>query len=291
MNDWFEAEQRVERAQQLAEARRWADAIVEIEAALEINPHNASWHAHHAFLLDQSGRQDESLQAYQRSLDLEPTDPDVRFAYGVALMSLGRYARAVKVFAELARQNPNDELQCFEKAEALGEHLPLINVRKGEAALHLGRFNEAREHLESACEQHPREPGVHVALGDAWLNLRRFDRALEAFRRSLALEPEAPQVHHRAAICLFKLARHEAGLRHCHQAIRLDPNYVSAMRDAAVAYLHLGQWSSVKAMARRALEVDPTAEAFRRLSSRLWLYRIRHHLRALLLLLLGKSKR
>ena len=53
MNDWFEAEQRVERAQQLAESRRWTEALAELDAALEINPSNGVWLAHRGYVLDQ----------------------------------------------------------------------------------------------------------------------------------------------------------------------------------------------------------------------------------------------
>ena len=38
MNEWFEAEQRIERAQELTESQRWAEALAELEAALAINP-------------------------------------------------------------------------------------------------------------------------------------------------------------------------------------------------------------------------------------------------------------
>ena len=42
MNDWMDAEQRVERAHEFYESGRWEDALRELRAALEINPNNGS---------------------------------------------------------------------------------------------------------------------------------------------------------------------------------------------------------------------------------------------------------
>ena len=72
MGDWFEAEQRLERTQQLFESQRWAEALAELEAALSINPGKASWHAQHGFLLEELDRLEEAVGAYTRSLELEP---------------------------------------------------------------------------------------------------------------------------------------------------------------------------------------------------------------------------
>ena len=61
MNDWFEAEQRVERAQQLSESQRWEEALTELDAALAINPNNATWHAHRGYLLEELDRWEEAV--------------------------------------------------------------------------------------------------------------------------------------------------------------------------------------------------------------------------------------
>ena len=64
MNDWSDAERRVEKAQQFFEQRKWSDALREIRVATDINPHNASWFFNMGLILDEMGRFEEALQAY-----------------------------------------------------------------------------------------------------------------------------------------------------------------------------------------------------------------------------------
>ena len=53
MNDWQDAESRVERALQLSEAQQWDEALHELEAAIAINPNDPIWHAQRGQILDQ----------------------------------------------------------------------------------------------------------------------------------------------------------------------------------------------------------------------------------------------
>ena len=64
MNDWFEAEQRVERAQQLSESHCFAEALSELDVALSINPNNALWHAQRGYLLEELDRTAEAEKGF-----------------------------------------------------------------------------------------------------------------------------------------------------------------------------------------------------------------------------------
>ena len=52
MNDWQEAEQRVEKAQELFAQQRWVEALSELRAAISINPYNSGWHFNAGLTLD-----------------------------------------------------------------------------------------------------------------------------------------------------------------------------------------------------------------------------------------------
>ena len=56
MNDWDDAERRVEKAQELFEQRRWQEALEELRAAISINPYNGGWFFNVGLTLDELER-------------------------------------------------------------------------------------------------------------------------------------------------------------------------------------------------------------------------------------------
>src|SRR3990172_7641273 len=121
MNDWLEAEQRVERAQQLSESHRWAEALTELEAALAIQPSNALWHAQRGYLLEELDRTEDAAAAYQRSLDLDSSDREGALALGATLARRGRMGAALESFEAMAQQHPDCEPAYCHRVYICGE--------------------------------------------------------------------------------------------------------------------------------------------------------------------------
>jgi biopolymer transport protein ExbB/TolQ len=67
MNDWEDAERRVEKAQELFEQRRWLEALEELRAATSINPYNASWFFNIGLTLDEMERYEEAIEICNES--------------------------------------------------------------------------------------------------------------------------------------------------------------------------------------------------------------------------------
>lgn len=86
------------------------------------------------------------------------------------------------------------------------------NVQLGTAYLQQGNYALAREKLERALEQNPRDPDVHTGLGllyDRTGDLKSADRH---FREALRLDPEKPDLGNNYAIYLCKNGRVEEGV-------------------------------------------------------------------------------
>lgn len=440
MNDWLEAEQRVERAQQLSESQRWEEALAEIDVALAINPDNASWQAHRGFILEELGCTADAAEAFEAAYKLEPGDRDVAVALSGALADLERFSRALEVldqlvtlypdfepaychrigiYGELGRHDqaeemfylaqelddscphcffymgmslaareqfdraifcwqrvlamvpdyvgvnrriaqayraqgqldqsrkhylqeirddpgntdllyelaemvlesgqvataaakfaqiveldpehveshfalgkiqllrgqPGQALACFEVAEKTSgglSDLAGFDAKVGEALLRLGRFVEARERLEVAVEEDPRNLEPLMMLGDCLLTGGKPGDAADAFRRVLALDADNAYAHHELGLCLVRDGHFAAGLEHCLHAIRARPDYWAAMHTATLAHVRLAQWREARSMLRRALRHHPQNPDLQQLSKRLWGYRLRHYLSRLM---------
>ena len=172
MNDWLDAEQRVERAQQLFECHRWDEALAELDAALAINSNNALWHAQRGYALEELQRDADAAEAYQRSLSLDPDDNEVTYALGATLARLGRLARALEIFEELARRDPQLEAVYCHRIELYAE---------------LGRHEQAEEVFYLAQQINDECPDCFFNMGGSLASRGEHERAIFCRRKTLAL--------------------------------------------------------------------------------------------------------
>ena len=242
MNDWFEAEQRIERAQQLSESQCWEEALAEIEAALEINPHNASWHAHRGYLLDELERYAEAVEAYVRSIELEPGDREVLVAYGAGLARLRRFTKALTVFRELARQYPDFEPAYCQRIAIYTD---------------LERHDQAEEMFYLAQELDPDCPHCFFNIGNSLAQRGQTERALYCWERVLDIEPDYPGVRQ----CIAQAYRTQGKLGEATEyllaELRDDPGNTDILLELAALALDSGETLAAAAKLALIVELEP----------------------------------
>ncbi len=242
MNDWFEAEQRIERAQQLSESQRWAEALAEIEAALAINPHNAMWHAHRGCLLEELERWEEAVQAFESSLELEPGDADVSLALGTALTRLGLFSRAIQVFEELARLYPDLEPSYCHRIGVYAE---------------LGRHDQAEEMFYLAQELNDSCPHCFYHMGASLAAREQYGRAVYCWERVLELEPDYVGVNRRIAQAYRAQGQLDVAKEYYLREIREDPGDTDLLYEVAEMIVESGQVGQAAAKFAQIVELEP----------------------------------
>src|ERR1039457_3746104 len=103
MNDWSDAERRVEKAQQFFEQRKWSEALREIRVATSINPYNSAWFFNMGLILDELGRYTEALDAYRQSTRIDPNDLHTLNHLGLDLYRTGRFDQAISTFEQIEK--------------------------------------------------------------------------------------------------------------------------------------------------------------------------------------------
>ena len=74
---YSEAERKAMKAFELYEDGKITQALTELEAAIEINPANSSWHFDKALTLDSKGEFDDAIIEYETALQLNPDDLEI----------------------------------------------------------------------------------------------------------------------------------------------------------------------------------------------------------------------
>ncbi|MCO6436824.1 MAG: tetratricopeptide repeat protein [Phycisphaerae bacterium] len=242
MNDWFEAEQRVERAQQLSESQRFEEALAEIDVALSINPNNAAWHAQRGCLLDELGRLSEATEAYERSLDLGGDDHEVVAALGASLARQGRYARALEIFDELARTHPD-----FEPAycHRIGIYAELDQHDRAEEMFYLA------QQLDDQC------PFCYFNIGCSLAERGETQRAIFCWKKALELDPEQPGVNRRIAQAYRSLNETDKARTHYLCELRDDPGNTDLLYEMAELSLEAGDVGAALGKLAHVIDLEP----------------------------------
>src|SRR5690606_12423795 len=132
MSDWFDAESHADRAFEMYERGRWAEAEAELRKALALNPDQAEWHFNLGLTLEAAGREREALASYERAIELLDDDQPERCG---ALVAAGVLANRL--------QRYNDAIHWFEHALKIDQHHEAAYAHMIESYIHLGDHDAA----------------------------------------------------------------------------------------------------------------------------------------------------
>ena len=163
MSEWFDAEEHADRALEMYDRGRWAEAESELRKALSLNPHQGEWHFNLGLTLEAAGREAEALSSYERTISLMPGQIDPLMAAGIVANRLGELDRAVELLHEALRIDP----QC----ESAYAHLI-------ESHLRAGSHDEAETAFYLAQQALP-ESSAHclATMAESLMQRAAYDRA------------------------------------------------------------------------------------------------------------------
>ena len=155
----------------LLNERRFAEALARFDAAIGIDPHDATLHVNRALALHLTTHHDEAAAAAERAIELNP-------ARSGAWQVLG--------LIRLAQNRPADAATAFERALALGRRVPLTWVRYADALAQAGRW-------QPALAAYDRARALEADRVDAWIGALEARTELNDELAAAALTGAAPQ--------------------------------------------------------------------------------------------------
>jgi Flp pilus assembly protein TadD len=227
-------------------------------------------------LLIQVGRLNESLNANQKSVELNPMDSEAHYNLGVILKSLDRsneaeasYKQAIKLKPDYAEAHSNlgntlqelgrlDEAEkSFRQAIALKPDFTEAHSNLGIIFKELGRLNEAEKSFRQAIELKPDFTEVYNNLGLTLQNLRRLDEAEASYRKAITLKPDFTEAHSNLGITLKELGRLNEAESSYIQAIALKPEFAEAHSNLGNTLQELGRLDEAEKSFRQAITLKP----------------------------------
>jgi tetratricopeptide (TPR) repeat protein len=242
MNDWSDAERRVERAQELFERRQWKEALSELRAATDINPYNGAWFFNIGLVLDEMGRLDEAVQAYRQAVSIDPNDIAALNHLGQDLYRTSRLKESLRTFERIEVIDPSYEPSYCPRILAYAE---LGDHDKAEEMFYSGRLY--REHC----------PHCYDHMGWSLFARGLWDKAIFCWLRALDMPDASPDLHPRIAQAFWRKGQLEQARRHFLSDLRRNPGRTSTLISLGDLLEHMGRFDEAGEKFRRAIELAP----------------------------------
>ncbi len=243
MTNWFDAEEHADRALEMYERGRWAEAEAELRKAIALNPDQPEWHFNLGLTLEASERDAEALASYERAVELMPGQADPLLALGIVANRLGKFERAGESFRQVLRIDGQCELAYAHQIESY---------------VRLGRHDDAETTFYLA-QQALEDRSAHclAMIAESLLQRRRYDRAEWCLWQALRLDPTIPRLRARLGAVYAATGRPRRALQMFLRDLRDDPGNIDTLLEYGEALVDLGRLPEAAEKFRRILELEP----------------------------------
>ena len=183
-------------------------ARTQCERALTITPQLAEGHTCLGDVYYSTGRYEEAVQQFQRSLDLDHTSDETLRLLAAAYQKEGKAAAAEEAYQKAISLRPN--------------HWAVYSAF-GTFYFNQARYAEAAGMFQQAIKRAPLNFRDYSNLGATYLYLGRYQEGIETLKQSLSLRPTFESYGNLGA-CYFYIRRYQESADTFHEALKIDPN-------------------------------------------------------------------
>ncbi|UCC22946.1 MAG: tetratricopeptide repeat protein [Planctomycetota bacterium] len=193
----------------LKDSGKFDDAVEHFNKSLELKPNSPEVHNNLGTLLDKLGRFDEAVEHYKRALELRPNFSQAHYNLATLLAKQGRTDEAVAEFRRALGGRPDNIDILSNMAFALAQQ---------------GKLSEATEYYKKALAIEPDNVVIHGRLGLALAGLGRLDEAIREFQIVLNARPDDAEMHFNLGVLLERQGKIAEAIKHYRIALQLKPN-------------------------------------------------------------------
>jgi tetratricopeptide (TPR) repeat protein len=236
------AENSARKAYELYEDGKMAQALIELERALEVNPTNSAWHFNKGLTLDAINQFDQAITEYETALELSPDDLEILNALAVDYTRAGLYDRAIRTFEYLQELDPKFE-PCY--CNRIITYAEMGQHDTAEQMFYLA------QQIDEDCAL------CYYNIGNSLFARGEFKKAVRCWLRTAELESTHPQINYRIAQAYWSDGDRARARDHFLIELRINPGDVDVIMDFALFLIEAGDLEAAKEKCNRILEVNP----------------------------------
>jgi len=243
-NEWAEAEVRVDRAHHLYDQGRWAEAAAELQAAISVNPYQASWHFNLGLTFEAMEDYSTACKSFQDALEIDDKDIECLNCYAANATRLGDYAQA---------------LECYKKIDDIDRDFEPSYCNRIATYTEMGDHETAELMFYLARQLKPACPVCSYNIGNSLYLRGDYERALMSWGEALRLDPRHPQAHMRLAEAHWLRKELDLAKIHYRAQLHITPDDADVLLDYGDLLVELGEQDLAKHQYRKALKLAPAS--------------------------------
>ncbi|MDP6793681.1 MAG: tetratricopeptide repeat protein [Anaerolineales bacterium] len=219
---------------------------------------------------------DAAIESLRQASTLRPTDGEIHFKLGEALLAQGDHTGAVETLKRAAANLPADAsvwhalgkaqqisgdsaaaLEALQRAQASGLHSKELAAQTGRLALELNKFDLARSNLETVAKEDGAEISTLCAYASTLEQAEDWHSALDVYKRAIQLQPENNELIARLGACCLELGQTEAAIAALSPAAESSPDDLVLQQTAAQAYAQAKMWTDALPLFERVVRLAP----------------------------------
>lgn len=245
---------------------RWAEALADFEAAVELDPSDWDALSHKAGALAALRRLDEALEAFRFVENKAPSDVHNYQVWSASMGMMGRYADGLPVVEKGLALDPSDvellltsaslhtdlrrygqALSLLQRAEDASAPSWAVAFRRGRLLWMTEDLEGAETELSIAASQASQVQRVAVAnRATVRRGLGRYDDALEDYDKAISMAPPEAGLLVARGCLLHVLKRSDEALVDFNQALQVDSTNISALKHRIDTYISKSQFEAAK---------------------------------------------
>ncbi|MGA8742624.1 MAG: tetratricopeptide repeat protein [Terracidiphilus sp.] len=249
---------------------RSADALPELQKAVQLDSKVIKPHLVLAFVLDQTGNNREAEEQWRGVLAIDPKSSMALEGLTADLLARKDYQGVIL----LLQDAPRTETLNIQLAQALGR-LNMINpayqvlqqalkaspnsVRLASAmtavVMKMGRNQEAINLLQHAVDTNPGNQQVQVELFRLLVLTNHITQAQPMGPKMLELRSKDPEVLYLNGIIFRSLGDYPKAKTLLEQAVAIDPNFYNSRYNLGMVLVFLKEWQEAKEQLEKAIEL------------------------------------
>ena len=175
----------------------------------------------------QIGMLNEAIDAYKKTILLNPNFADAYCNMGVALNQKG---------------NVDEAIELYNKAISIMPDYADAYYNLGNALKDQGKFDEAIEAYKSALLIKPDYAEAYCNSGMVFQDQGKLDEAIKFYKKSISLKPDSAKSYRNMGISLQNLGKTKDAVDSYNMALSINPDYAEAHKNLSFTLLNCGKF-------------------------------------------------